>query len=53
MLRDAERETAVRDEVFLAMTKGPTPLRAKELKLLIEKRPEIYGRYRNWLSVLP
>jgi hypothetical protein len=39
---------AERDSAFLEIMAGPNPLTGDEIRMLIEKYPEKYGRYRNW-----
>lgn len=52
MYRNAERKAAALDNAFMDMLKGPNPLTKAELEALIAKRPEVYGRFANWLRVL-
>lgn len=52
--RAAQRDAAI-NTVFLEMIKGDAPLTKSELRALIEKRPELWGRFSAWLDseVLP
>lgn len=48
---DERKKIAGADELFMEMVKeGMT---RDELVKLIEKRPELWGRFSNWIGVLP
>ena len=46
---------AVGNDTFMELTKGPHPLLKSELKALIERRPEVWARFKRFLhsSALP
>lgn len=51
MYYDAVKKSAVLNEAFLDAVKDS--LTKNELQKLIEKRPEVYERFANWLIKLP
>ena len=53
MWREAERNAAEANKVFLIMVNHPTaPLTRNELTELIHKHPERWARFGAWLEVL-
>lgn len=55
MFREAQRKCAEISRTFQDMIASGNPITKKELRLLIEKRPEIWGRFEAYLEtdVLP
>ena len=51
MLYEAQHRTAQRDLTFLDIMAGPNPLTQDELKKLVMKDPERYGRYISWIAL--
>ena len=50
---DAHRRIADRDIAFMDLISDPhNPMTNQDLKALIEKRPEVYSRYSNFLGKL-
>ena len=50
----AERRAAKRDQEFLTIAFHPNnPMTQRDLKRLIERRPELWGRYEGYLPKLP
>jgi hypothetical protein len=47
----AHRNISDGNEMFLNMVKDG--MTKKELEILIEKRPNMYSRFKNWLEKLP
>jgi hypothetical protein len=53
MCRDAERRLFERNQAFLDMVSDPVnPLTNSDLKRLIERNPERYGRYSGFIGKL-
>ena len=48
----AHRKSADVNITFMEMVQSDNPLTKAELEKLIEKRPELWGRFSNWLKVL-
>jgi len=46
----ARRQTAAKMLAFAEMQAGPNPITPTELAALIEKRPEVWGVFRAWLT---
>jgi hypothetical protein len=54
VLMDQEfRVLAEANETFLELVSGSEPLRADELRRLVEKRPSLWGRYASWVEKMP
>jgi hypothetical protein len=45
MCRDAFKMIAECNSLFMEMLKGPNPLTKAEIRKLIAKRPELWGRF--------
>lgn len=53
MFRAAQRLEARLNEAFLDLVAHPTnPLTRADLEALIKRKPNVYGRFTNWLSRL-
>jgi hypothetical protein len=50
MFYTEHKKIAECNELFLELAKDMTK---SELQKLIEKRPSLWGKYANWLNVLP
>lgn len=48
MERSAFERSAKAYRTFNDIMTGPSPLTQDEIKRLIEKRPELWGRFRSW-----
>ena len=49
--REVERKIANLNEAFMDLIREG--LTREDLEMLIDKRPELYGRFSNFLNVLP
>lgn len=50
MYWDAHRKVASLNHAFMTMVNDPVnPMTQKDLRRLIEKRPEVYGRFKGFL----
>lgn len=50
MYEDARRRIASADRIFMEIMAGPNPLTPEELRRLIDKRPELWGRYERFAA---
>lgn len=50
MYYEAERKAARLNRTMLDMLYGPKPITDDELKNLIVKRPEVYGRFAGYID---
>jgi len=49
----AHRHTADLNEAFMDMVNDKVnPITSTDLRALIERRPDVYGRFKNWIEVL-
>lgn len=46
----AQQFSAGLNNTFLEIMNGPNPLTPQEIRKLIDKRPEVYGRFEAWAS---
>jgi ribosomal protein S10 len=46
--RGAFKQIAECNDLFMALLKGPNPLTKAEIKLLVLRRPALWGRYRKF-----
>ena len=54
MFYAASQAIAARHMAFLEMVQHPTnPMTREDLEALIQKRPNLWGRYAAWLNKLP
>lgn len=53
MYREAERQIAAGNELFLELVDHPTnPITRSDLEGMIKRRPERWGRFAPWLEKL-
>jgi hypothetical protein len=53
LYEQARRRLAEIDRTFMEMVTHPkAPLTRAELERLIQRRPELWGRFEHWLKVL-
>lgn len=50
MYYDAERKSADANKAVLELLYGPNPITDDELRALIAKRPNVYGRFAGYLG---
>jgi len=53
MYEAARRQNAAINAQFLEMASGPNAITNDELKILIRKRPALWGRFANYIGKLP
>lgn len=51
LYEEARKSIATLNEAFMDHVKDG--MTRKELETLIKKRPDVYGKFENWLKVLP
>lgn len=51
-MRKVDEQNLERDNIFSAIQSSPCPLNRVELQKLIDKRPEVWGKFKAYLAKL-
>lgn len=47
---DAEKRSANLNRAFVEIQQGPNPLTPEEIRILVDKRPDQYGRFEGFAA---